>query len=194
MNNGWKMSSSINFRKDTRTLEQFKKDIKARTKKESFLVKLFQEECKYLNKPCYIENNGVDNSGKFLHKSGCQPDYKITVGGFTGLYDIKNSPVTHKWTFKVYHLKQYVKVGANILIFYGTGFIDKNPMKIDVVNTLWGIIYTFNIQKMLEKHKPYKEFTFGNKLCIQIQQKNFSEYLSINRLEHLNAKKTNPKE
>lgn len=179
-------SDSTNYRKDTRTQEQFEQNIKLGTAKEKFLVKLFQKECEYLGYKCIIVDNGVDNSGAIVKRSNCQPDYKLTINTgvlkFTNLYEIKNSPVSTKWTFKCYDLKQYVNYNANILIFWGTGYIEKEPEKIDKVNTRWGILETNCIIKMLDTYKPYIEYKFGNKECIQIPSKDFSKWLYIHKL------------
>ncbi len=180
--------NSINYRKDYRTTEQFEQDIKYRTAKEKFLVELFRKECEYLGYTCSITNNGIDNTGKLVKKSDCKPDYKIVIDTGVTKYDwlceVKNSPVATKWTFKVYHLQQYVKQGANILIFWNTGRIDKCPENIDRANTRWGVIECVSIEKMLDKYTPYKEYMFGNKLCIKVPAEDFSMWINVRKLHN----------
>ncbi len=174
------MSKSLNHRRDDRTVRQFKKDIKSSTKKERFLVELFREEMKFLGHTIRISNYGTDNTGKLVKYSSCKPDFKITVDGKTELYDIKNSPVSHKWTFKVYNLEQYVLQDANILVFWGTGYINKNTKQINRASTRWGIITPKKIKKMLRDYEPYNEPMFGNKSCIQIPNVDFKKFCKVN--------------
>ena len=176
------MNKSINYRKDHRTTEQFEKDIRCRTNKERFLIELFIKECEYHGKLIRIENNGVDNSGQFMQKSNCNADYSYTHDGKVNLLEVKCSPVSHKCTFKVYNLQQYIKQEASILLFYGVGKIDKDPSKIDYKNTRWAIIVPEKIQQMLDEHEPYKEYLFGNKMCIQIKQEKYDKYFKSYRL------------
>ncbi len=177
-----KYSDSVNRRRDDRTLKQFKEDIKFRTAKEKFLVKLYQKEMKYRKFNLTVRNYGVDNTGEFVEKSNCKPDYKLifheksieTGKGMTVEYlvEVKCSPV-NKWTFKIYHLKQYVKLNANILIFWNVGYIDKDPKTINYDTAQFGIIATDKIQLILDSYKPYNEPTFGNKECIRLYEKDF---------------------
>ena len=173
-------ASSIDYRRDYRTVEQFAKDIKCHTKKEKFLLGLFSIQ---LNKRgiCHqITNNGIDNTGELVKYSNCAPDYRIAfyldVGYVTGLYEIKNSPVTTKWTFKTHHLKQYIEQDANILLFWGTGRIYKDNNELDIKNTRYGIISPLCISTMLNTYTPYKEYSFGNRICIQIPEQDFNKW------------------
>jgi len=168
---------SINFRKDHRTIKEFAKDIKYRTLKERFLIELFAEELIKMGRNVIVENYGVDNTGKLLKKSNCKPDYKVNIDEKIYLCEVKNSPVKHKWTFKKYHLEQYIKYKAYIVLFWGTGFIDKDPKKIDKENTRWGIIFPDKIQQMLDFYEPFKFKAFGNRLCIQIPKEHFELYI-----------------
>lgn len=178
-----KESKSLKFRRDWRTNEQFKKDIQNTTKKEKFLLELFVKHYKNKGISVTYQNNGVNNDGKFVKESNCNADYSITIDGKSALYEIKNSPVNHKITFKVYNLTEYVIQQANILLFYGTGNINTELNQIDLNNTYWAIIYYNKIEQMLKDYPPYNEWMFGNKKCIQIQSKDFHKYFTSEKLE-----------
>jgi hypothetical protein len=96
--------------------------------------------------------------------------------------DIKNCGISKKATFKVYQLQQYLKHDAAILLFIGTGFIDKDPTKLDYSNTQWAVIKPEHIKKMLDELKPYKDPNFGYKECIRIYAGNFHKYFVLQPL------------
>lgn len=180
------MNNSLNYRRDNRSLQEFKKDIKDRTAKEQFLINLFLREIFHRDwKIKTILNNGVNNQGEIIEKSNCDADFLILYNsGRKKLIDVKNSPVDDKMTYKVYQLQQYVKQNASILLFYGTGQIDNDPSKINYKKTRFGIISPKNIQAMLDNNKHYKEPSFGNKLCIRIYKENFEKYFKSYKLFH----------
>lgn len=181
---------SLKYRIDTRTLEQFATDIKFRTEKEKCLMYLYVQEMKNFGYDIKVINNGVDNSGELCKKVTARPDYKIfmrsTDNEFNGclvyLVEIKNSPVSSKWTFKVSNLRTYVKCNAHILIFWGTGYIDREPENIDLDRTFFGIITPKKIESILESYQFYQESKFGNKTCVQIPVKDFDKWLKIRRI------------
>lgn len=178
------MNKSLNFRKDSRTIEEFVNDIEQRTSKERFLVNLFSNIMEVKGHSIFVEDNGIGNDGKLVSKSSCRPDFQITIDGKSGLYEVKNSFLEWKWTFKVYQLQQYIKYKANILIFWGTDRIDKDHTAINLENTRWGIIETKGIEAMLMNHEVYNESSFGNKPCIQVKLEDFEKYVNkINRIE-----------
>ena len=172
---------SLDYRRDGRTVEEFKRDIKRRTKKEKFLVSLFCVEMEKQGCDCVALDHAENNDGKFLVTSDCKADYVIEINGRAALYDIKNSPVENKWTFKVYQLQQYLKNKVNIIIFYGTGYIDKKPKDINRETTRWGVITYSLIEEML-KYKHYKDKYFGNKSCVQIRSKDFERFIKPYKL------------
>jgi len=175
------MNKSLNFRKDNRTTEQFKKDIEQRTTKERFLINLFKEIAEKEGYGVVIKDNGIDNTGKLIEKSDCRPDFEVTLVDFLGadtyLYEVKNSPVSSMWTFKVYQLEEYLKYKSHILIFWSTGYIDGHHDRLNKETTRWGVIPTGKIKEMLKNHKAYNEPSFGNKKCIRIYEKDFSKYV-----------------
>ncbi len=180
------MNKSLKYRCDSRSLKEFKKDIKNRTAKEQFLVGLFFNEIIYRNwKIRTILDNGVNNQGEIVEKSNCNADFLILYNnGRKKLIDVKNSPVDDKMTYKVYQLQQYVKQNASILLFYGTGQIDNDLSSINYKKTRFGIISPKNIQAMLDNNQHYKEPSFGNKLCIRIYKEDFEKYFKSYKLLH----------
>ncbi len=202
------MDKSLNYRRDNRTVDEFKSDIFFRTAKEKFLMELFVKEYEYRNKLFYeradvrvngvelylykdnkirIENNGICNDGKLVKKSNCDADYIMILYGkhkrkYTRKIDIKNGPVGNKLTFKTYNLKKYVEQKAWILLFYNTGYIDKDPESINYETTRWGMISPKHIQNMLNDNTEYNEPKFGNKPCIRIFSQEFAKYFTSHKL------------
>lgn len=176
---------NLKYRKDNRTLEQFKKDIDNRTKKEKFLVELFRKECEFRNHKIDIVDFGVDNSGKLVKVASCSPDYLISVDGVGRLYDVKCSPVSTRCTFKQHSLKKYVEYNANLLLFYGVGRLDTSLKNFDKVNARFAIVSTDKIEKILEYKESYIEPLFGNKPCIKLLPNEYSKYWKSYKLKHL---------
>ena len=179
-------AQSLNFRRDNRSVEEFEEDIKNRTTKENFLMALFRDEATFRKwKIVGHLDNGIDNSGKIVEKSNCDADFTIVYeSGKTKLVDIKNSPVNDKMTYKVYQLQQYVKQNASIILFYGTGKIDKDPFRINYQKTKFGIISPQKIQAMLDDNEHYKEPYFGYKVCVRVYKKDFDKYFKSYELLH----------
>lgn len=173
---------SINFRRDNRTQKQFEQDILNSTNKEKFLLKLFVKYCKSKGQTITYRSNGTNNKGQLVKKSSCDADYKITIDGQTNLYDIKNSPVLHKLTFKKYQLEQYVKQDAHILVFYGTGNINHDTSKLKKDDTYFAIITPKKIQKILKECRSYKDKYFGYKECVRVEGKDFNKYFESYKL------------
>lgn len=172
---------SLDFRRDGRTVEEFKQDISRRTKKEKFLVNLFCKEMENKGHHCVALDHAENNDGEFLATSDCKADYVIEINGKSNFYDIKCSPVRNKWTLKVYQLQKYFENKVNIIIFYGTGYIDKDPTQIDYEHTRYGIIPYKKIEQLLA-YKHYKDRHFGNKSCVQIRMKDFDLFIKPKEL------------
>ena len=172
---------SLDFRRDNRTEEEFKQDIKRRTKKEKFLVNIFQQTMTNLGHHCYVLDHAENNDGEFIATSDCKADYIIEINGNANLYDIKCSPVENKWTFKVYQLQKYLENKVSIIIFYGTGYIDKDPESINYETAKYGIIHYKKIEDLL-KYRHYKDKCFGGKSCVQIRKKDFELFIKPQEL------------
>ena len=179
------MSNSLDFRKDHRTLERFRTNIEHRTKKEKFLLELFLKELAFRGKKVIAYNYGVDNSGKLVSESHCRADYKLVGSNYSGLFEVKCSPIITKCTFKHHNLQEYYKDGANILLFYGTGYIDDNPSQINYHNTRWAIIKSVNIKKILDNCESFPVQSFGGKKCVRIFHHQYSQYFKSHKLTHI---------
>jgi len=163
---------SLNRRRDVRTEDQFKKDIKEATERERRLLKLWIKEMEYLGHKIVATNNGVDNSGEFVEFSNNDPDYNIIIDDSPScLYEIKQNPFDHRNSFKVYDLQSYIKVNAKILLFYGTsktgGLTDK---------TRWAIIEPEAMQRMLLLPSTSGDVKWGYKPIVIVWQPDFYKY------------------
>lgn len=168
--------SSLNFRRDVRSLEEFAKDIKDYTSIERYLIhEVFAAEAQAQGHAIRIEDYGTDNSGDVVDKSSSKPDYRIVMEKGRYLVEVKHSPVSYKCTFKVHDLQEYIAQNALILLFYGTGYI-KDSGTINRKTTRWGWITPSAMKRMLAEKTPYKDKGFGYKPCIRIIAKEFDRY------------------
>lgn len=170
-----KTNKSLNYRRDNRSQKEFIKDIAKSTQKENFLVNLFQLEMECRGFSVRVEDYGIDNTGKIVKKSSCAPDFKITIDDVEYLIEMKNSP-TNIWTFKVYNLERYIEQKAWILIFWNTGNLKKDINNINYNTTRFGLLSPATLQTILNTYNSYKEPKFGNKLCVRIYDKDFSQF------------------
>jgi len=178
---------SYSYRKDVRTDAEFKRDINSRSKKEKFLVDVFTKELEFRGSTVEMIDNGVDNSGKVIKgNTTTAADYLATIDGEKVELEVKNSPVEHKCTFKVFLLEKYVEAGASILLFYNTGNINYDVTKMDYGKARWAIVSTESIAKMLEDKKDvyYSEPKFGNKICLRIYKKEYDTYFDSESLTY----------
>lgn len=89
--------SSLNYRRDIRSVEVFEKNIKEETEKEGiWAVALHHDFCeKKPDNPCIIEERGVDNSGKLiegvLSKHSVDKTFKFKKGNSLNI-EIKTIP------------------------------------------------------------------------------------------------------
>lgn len=173
---------SYKYRKDNRTAKQFAEDIRKHTKKEQFLIRIFQEEMKHRGTPIRISDNGVDNSGKVIKgKVTACADYKIKFKGNDSiLVDVKNSPIHNKMTFKVHNLKKYIRDGVYMLVFYNTGRLKENPEHMSD-HSNWCIITPKAMEDMLKFCEVQKVKAFGNKDCVIIEEEIFSAFFKEER-------------
>lgn len=89
--------SSLDYRRDVRSVAVFKKNIKEETEKEKiWAIALQYDFCeKNPNNPCYIEERGVDNSGELiegkLSKQTVDKTFRFKKGNFINI-EIKTIP------------------------------------------------------------------------------------------------------
>lgn len=164
---------SLRFRRDNRSEEQFKKDIKEHTIRERMLLEIWMKEMSALGVSVSYVDNGVDNSGEFVEESNVNPDYCLTINGVTRLTEIKQNPFHHRNSFKVYDLETYIKLDADILLFYGLG---KNIQKGLPDTARWAIISPESMKKMLELPRTRSDFAWGNKEIVIVWMDRFDEF------------------
>ena len=180
---------SYNYRKDYRTDEEFKRDIKSRSKKEKFLIEVYSRECKHRGTPITYKDNGVDNSGKVIKgKTDCRADFVVTAEdtGIVFPIDVKNSPVAHRCTFKVYNLEKYVENLTYILLFYNTGDINYDLSKMNYDTARFALLSPTSISILLNNKKDlqYSEPKFGGKICVKIFDKEYDTYFESHELTY----------
>lgn len=174
------MSKSLRFRRDNRSEEQFKKDIKEHTLREKKLLELWIKEMASLGISVSYENNGVDNSGEFVEESNVNPDYKLTVNGLTRLTEIKQNPYDHRNSFKVYDLQTYIKQDADILLFYGLGKTYQLTEK-----ARWAIIKPEAMTRMLELPRTKGDAAWGYKEIVVVWFNRFDEFFQSKEFLHV---------
>lgn len=177
------MSKSLDRRRDVRTEEQFKQDIKEASERETMLMKLWYREMTHRGHHVTFRNNGIDNSGEFVEQSDSRPDYFVTVDGDSYLLEIKSNPYDHKQTFKVFDLQTYVKLRAKILLFFGLG---KDKQSFDKEKTRWGIIEPTAMEWMLVAKDQYTgDSKWGFKKVIVIYPREYDGYFKTEKLTHI---------
>ncbi|MBW3019933.1 hypothetical protein KY334_01440 [Candidatus Woesearchaeota archaeon] len=152
-----------NYRFDVRTKEEFIKDIDICTSKEQNIVMMFKDFLKKnYGKECIIENNGCNNTGKYLedNKVSTKADYVIDGR----LVEIKfSNQLIDVFRFKVDQLRSYVKQKCYILMVngYETEFCKFK-------------LFRPNELKDLLKNKSPKPFSkWGNKMCYELFEKDY---------------------
>lgn len=176
------MSKSLDRRRDVRTADQFKKDIKDASQREKLLIELWAKEMRYRGHTVSYKDNGIDNSGEFVELSDSRPDYEVTVDGNTYLLEVKSNPYSFKQTFKIFDLQTYVKLGAKMLLFFGLG---QNKTLFDEETTRWAMIESSSIDKML-KVKPHQtgDSKWGFKKVLILYPGEYDTYFKTEKLTH----------
>ncbi len=154
---------NLNFRKDVRSVEEFKRDIAIHTNKEKQLISIWEFA---LNGKVKVLDNGMDNSGDLVLDAknvNKKPDYKILFSGKEKFLEVKTSPVSHKATFKTDDLTKYIKIpNTSILLFVDAG--KPTDTKFPKQSTKWTIINNINMKKIMEIGLyTERDFRFGYK-------------------------------
>lgn len=113
---------NIEYRKDKRSLEQFKKDIIHSTIRErAILNRVLKPIYDQTGIPLIIEDNGVDNTGEFTEEATTDADFKVGR-----LIDVKyEDPNMQRFHLKVNQVQSYLK--QNAVILFVMGFDTKTP-------------------------------------------------------------------
>jgi hypothetical protein len=112
---------SLDFRKDTRSVQEFAEDIAQFTQKEHFWGLALRLDFCERGMPCEIEEHGVDNSGELI--LGHLPNYNVDkiynfLDGTKQHIEIKTIPERTKgfFTFKLTSISACIKQKAHILV------------------------------------------------------------------------------
>lgn len=171
---------SLDFRRDIRSTEQFKKDIASKTVTERVLLNHWIREMEFRNHVVQVENYGIDNSGQFVPESDNRPDFFLNIDGRPYYYEVKQNSYMHRNSFKVYDLEQYIKLDARILLFYGVG--TKGEIYVD---SRWAIIQPNSMKEMLKLPRISKDRTWGNKEIVIVYKEHFDRYFRSYAFKHL---------
>lgn len=182
-------------RKDFRTDQDFKKDIKYSTYIETILWKEFLTKFSKTVDSYEAINYGTDNSGEFSEKASPNADYKLKYvlnnKSHELKLEIKFAPTKGKLTFKKQNLSSYLKDKANILLFYNSSSEslkkrkDWNAKKqAEIIlqkkkYIKWGIIDTESINQILCDYDTINLYYMGNKPCIVVPESDFNKYVTL---------------
>lgn len=153
---------NFNYRFDSRSEEEFKRDIRSRTLRERQLffqwVALKEKE---LGLPIKWEDKGCDNSGKFLENRDVSTEPDFWVEGYD-LLEVKYSDpliaTTSNFHLKVSHVNKYIKLSANVLMINGAA--TDNPQ--------WTLLGPKDLNNIKLWCCAVKWFGFGGKMSFEI--------------------------
>jgi hypothetical protein len=182
-----------------RCMGQFALTIYDNTHREKLLIEAWGEMMLTAKnfKSLVIRNTGADNTGRVLIEGSTdKPDYEIeyTTHLVTpGLgkkrkrsLEVKFTGQSHKLTYKVKDLENYIKSDSLVLTIISEGMIGPNgdpdsnlPLYIDDSRLRWFILNPAVITKLLKCLPVNNRYEMGNKPCIQLTKTDFDKYLSI---------------
>lgn len=162
---------SVDFRRDVRSIDQFKKDIAQKTSVERILLNHWIHEMKFRGHTVQVEDYGIDNTGQFVPLSSNRPDYELHIDGKPYLYEVKQNSYSHRNSFKVYDLQQYIQMDARILLFYGVG------LNGDIFyDSRWAIIHRESMERILKLPRISNDRSWGNKEIVIVYKERFNEF------------------
>lgn len=154
------------FRFDSRTKEEFTKDIKESTDIEAKLMQLYVDDLnKRKGELLYtFSNNGCDNSGEYLtaKKVSTKADFILhKKGSKDRLIEIKFSkPDVSSFHLKIHQLESYVKQDNAIVMF----------TSIDDDNIRYTVLLPRNYRDYIDKGERKR---FWGKDCIRLKTNDF---------------------
>ena len=109
--------TSLDHRRDERTVEVFANNIEDYTEREHYWSLALRIDFEERGTICEVEDYGVDGSGRLIRETlpNHNADKKfVLANGREWLIEIKTAPesLTKFFTFKVHCLQQYIKQGA----------------------------------------------------------------------------------
>jgi hypothetical protein len=180
--------SSINRRRDRRSLGEFALQVYDNTKREKFLV---AEWCNQWPDRLYvIEDHGISNDGRLIIDTSANKtvsDYVLKNGAEVVRLELKFCPCQWKLTYKKADLLAYLKENASVLTIMGnTGMIGPNgDPDSDKPLTLpdgmkWILMESEDIMLIMDEVpvRPHREV--GGKPGYQLFKNMFGSYVQVN--------------
>jgi hypothetical protein len=165
--------SSLDFRRDKRTIEQFANDVEDFTEREACWGVILRHDFIEKGKPCSVEEYGVDNSGRVI--LGRLPNSNVDkvfnfANGNKRLIEIKTIPerVKNFFTFKISSLLTCVEQNAYIIVPRSCSYYVLSP---DICDYFYKN-YPHNI---------YKNFAFG-KRAVRIYMNDIEKLIGENKI------------
>lgn len=191
---------TIDFRKDVRTKEEFKKNIKERTIHEDFYARvLFKEEILQRFPNAQLLDYGVDNTGEVveIHNSEMKnPDFVLDVDSVVRIVEVKAS-YKDSCIIKNHQLKNYInKFGDGWMwLFTNAPYIEKiNENNINNIVVDYRYIKMSKLNVFLEKGRQLSPSSFGYKPCSGLFGEQLDEYLGPAKKLRLNVEHLQLKE
>ena len=182
-------------RKDFRSDQEFKKDIKDFTVREQYLMHLFFQECQFRGNPIEYFPNGVCNEGEYVAKSNSNPDFVCYSNNRTKFYiEVKLASVKGFATFKVRDIENYLKYGDTYMLLflnYGDNKVGRTTEDIahNWYNLRWCVVSPNRQKRMIEELKHFPFRGMGNKLCVRVKEDQYEEYFGeVRELAHLTGR------
>jgi hypothetical protein len=180
---------------DSRTKEQFKKDIFFGTALESYFFYRFKKSCQDHYIPITNpRDNGVGNDGEFVESGNTSgADYMLDIAYDGEVYmdlplEVKWVPTHGKFTLKKADLQAYTRESAAILFIYTSKYLPlKKPRDLNVEKHIkliednnqylrWGIMSPDKVANLFRTAKweaiPY----MGNKIGVILKQDQFYKW------------------
>lgn len=187
------IDNNLKYRKDNRTIEEFKQDIFIRTKREKVLMNTWIKIANLNGLNLNCEDAGADNSGQVIFDSAKTtrfPDFLVS-GDINSYFDVKVSPSEHCVTFKKDDIKYFKNFNEKVvwLVFFDTGMlgIDTNPKK----TTKWILLKQDGIDQVIEyaNFKANGHSGFGGKPSYRLFKEDIAKLFKINNLYKSGPKK-----
>lgn len=169
--------NSLNFRKDIRSVETFKKNIDDYTERETIYGEALKIEIASRGKcQVTVEDHGVDNSGELITQSlsNHNLDKKYYINGKLKYIEIKTAPeyLESFYTFKVFSIKEVLKQnGIMALVKFNYYYLFGKDALSWMLSNL--------------EHKIYRGFS-PNDISIRIQNSHLLELIKQKWVIHKN--------
>lgn len=156
----------MSYRRDNRSLKQFKKDIEHGTKTEAEIIQMYAEyfEEKYALF-VDVKDNGCDNSGKYLKASEINTGADYLLNG--RLVEVKfNNEKLDYFHFKKQQLESYLEQGAVVL--WVNGWETKRPR--------FTVLRRKHLLQIQRRGKLVSFEGWGGKKCYRLYAEDYNWY------------------